>query len=110
MCFFYAICDGAVGGGHTGLAHVLLMQFFTGYTSKIKVFETCSCDILTTQYDHPRYVKHALDRVNVVFTLFGYWVSERGGLPRDWYPTYLCSLSAYTAQKWKFPKFFFLML
>ena len=29
--------------------------------------------IVTTQYDHPRYVEHVLVRIYVFFTLFGYW-------------------------------------
>ena len=40
--------------------------------SKIEVFETCFYDILTTQYDHPRYVRHVYSRISVFFTLFGY--------------------------------------
>ena len=36
------------------------MQFFTLGSSKIEVLETCFFDIVTTQYDHPRYVKHVL--------------------------------------------------
>ena len=46
------------------------MQFFTVGSSKIEVFETCFYDIVTTQYDHPRYVKHVLARIYVVYTLF----------------------------------------
>ena len=53
------------------------MQFFTLGSSKIEVFETYFFDIVTTQYDHPRYVEHVLGRIYVFFTLFGYWV--RGG-------------------------------
>ena len=50
----------------------LLMQFFTSDSSKIEVFETCFYDIVTTQYDHPSYVKHVLSRIYVFFILFGY--------------------------------------
>ena len=46
------------------------MQFFTMGSSKIEVFETCFFDIMTTQYDHPRYVKPVLTRIYVVCTLF----------------------------------------
>ena len=46
------------------------MQFFTVGSSKIEVFETCFYDIMTTQYDDPRYVKHVLARIYVVYTLF----------------------------------------
>ena len=55
-----------------GPVHNLLMQFFTPGSSKIEVFEICFFDILTTQNDHPRYVKHVLGRIYVFFTLFGY--------------------------------------
>ena len=55
-----------------GPVHNLLMQFFTLDSSKIKVFETCFYDIVTTQYDHLRYLKHVLGRIYVFFTLFGY--------------------------------------
>ena len=48
------------------------MQFFTLGSSKIEVFETCFFDIVTTQNDHPRYIKHVLGRIYVFFTLFGY--------------------------------------
>ena len=58
------------------------MQFFTLESSKIEVFETCCFDILTTENDHPRYVKHVLGRIYVFFTLFGYWVGGGGGAPK----------------------------
>ena len=54
------------------MVHNLLMQFLTLGSSKIEVFETCFCDIVTTQYDLPRYVKHVLGRIYMIFTLFGY--------------------------------------
>ena len=62
------------------------MQFFTLGSSKLKVFEHCVFDIVTIQYDHPRYVKHVLGRIYVFFTRFRYEV-RGGGLPRDWYTT-----------------------
>ena len=55
-----------------GPVHNLLMQFFTLDSSKIEVFETYFFDIVTTQNDHPRYAKHALGRIYVFFTLYGY--------------------------------------
>ena len=55
------------------------MQFFTLGSSKIEVFETCFFDIVTTQNDHPRYVKHVLGRIYMFFTLFGYWPHGGGG-------------------------------
>ena len=54
------------------------MQFFTPDSSKMEVSETCFFDIVTTQYDHPRYVKHVLGRIYVFFTRFGNQV--RGGV------------------------------
>ena len=62
-----------------GPVHNLLMQFFTPGSSKIEVFETCFSVIVTTQYDHPRYVKHVLGRIYVFFTPFGYWAHVGGG-------------------------------
>ena len=65
-----------------GLVHNLLMQFFTVGSSKIEVFEPYVFDILTSQYDHPSYVKHVSGRVYMVFTLFGYW-PHGGGSPKE---------------------------
>ena len=75
----------------------LLKQFFTLGSSKIEVFETHFFDIVTTQYDHPRYINHVLGRIYVFSTLFKDWVG--GGLPRDWDTTCLCSLSPWARQK-----------
>ena len=55
-----------------GPVHNLLMQFFTPGSSKIEVFETYIFDVVTTQNDHPRYVKHVLGCICVFFILFGY--------------------------------------
>ena len=55
-----------------GLVHHVLMQFFTLGSSKTEVFETCFYDIVITQNNHPRYVKHVLGRIYVSFTLFRY--------------------------------------
>ena len=62
------------GGSPEELVHNLLMQFFTLDNSKIEVFKTCFFDIVTTQYDHPSYLKHILGRIWVFFTPFVYWV------------------------------------
>ena len=43
------------------------------------VFETCVFDIVTTQCDHPRYVKPVLGRIYMFFTPFGYWPHGGGG-------------------------------
>ena len=67
------------GGGSQGIGTSLLMQFFTPGSSKIEVFETCFSDVVTTQNDHPRYVKHVLGRIYMFFTLFGYWPHGGGG-------------------------------
>ena len=37
-------------------------------------FQNFFFDVVTTQYDHPRYVKHVFGRIGIFFTLFGYWV------------------------------------
>ena len=55
-----------------GLVHDLLLQFFNLGSSKIEVFETCFFDIVTTQNDHPSYVKHVLGCICVFFILCGY--------------------------------------
>ena len=43
------------------------------------VFKTCFFDIVTTQYDHPNYLKHILGHIYMFFTLFVYWVGLGGG-------------------------------
>ena len=73
------IRSGGGAGSPKGLVHNVLMQFFTPDSSKIEVFETCFFDIVTTQYDHPRYVKHVLGRIYVFFTRFGNQVRGGGG-------------------------------
>ena len=86
LCGFHLIwiLDAGWGGGWEGrgapkgLVHNLLMQLFTLDSSKIEVSETYFFDIVTTQYDPPRYVKHVLGRIYVIFTLFGYWVGGAG--------------------------------
>ena len=55
---------------------------FTLGSSKIEVFETCFFHVVTTQNDHPRYVKHVLGRICVFFILFGYYVWGGGGSPK----------------------------
>ena len=60
------------GGAPKGLKCNLLMQFSTPGSSKIEIFETYFFDIVTTQYDHPRYVKHVLGCIHMISTLFGY--------------------------------------
>ena len=91
MCLSPYLGIGSGGrGSPKGLVHNLLVRFFTSGSSKSEVFETIFfLDIVATQNDHPRYVKHVLGSIYVFFVLFGYWVRRgggRGGLPRDWYP------------------------
>ena len=45
--FGYQVGGGG-GGAPKGRVHNLLMQFFTPDSSKMKVFETCFCDIVIT--------------------------------------------------------------
>ena len=72
---------GGGGGAPKGLVHNLLMQFFNPDNSKIEVFETAFFDIVTTQNDHPRYVKHVSGCICVFFIPFGYQVPG-GGSPK----------------------------
>ena len=37
---------------------------------------------MTTENDHPCYVKHFLGRIWVFFTILGYWVGGGGGAPK----------------------------
>ena len=61
------------------------MQLFTLGSSKIEVFETYFFDIVTTQNDHPRYLKHVLGRIYMFFILFGYSLGGgRGGFGLVW--------------------------
>ena len=75
------------------------MQFFTLGSSNIEDFEPCFHDIVTTRYDHPRYVKHVLGTIYVFFTLFGYHVRGGGGPPKDGYTTCFRSFSLWVAPK-----------
>ena len=72
---------GGGGGGLSpnGLAHKLLMQFFTLGSSKSKFPKLVFFDIVTTHNDHSSYVKHSLGGSYLFFTLFGYWVWGGGG-------------------------------
>ena len=100
------------GGASMGLVHNLLMQVFTPGSSKIEVSETGFFDVVTSQNDHPRYVKHVSGCICVFSITFGYQIRAGGGggLPWDWYTTCLCRFSPRTAQKWKFLKLVFLTL
>ena len=54
------------------------MQLFALDGSKIEFFETCFCDTVKTYNDHPSFVQHVLARVNMFFTLIGYWRRVHG--------------------------------
>ena len=102
---------GRMGGGSPKrLVHNLLMQFSTLGSSKIEVFEICFNDIVATQNDHPRYVKHVLGHIYIFFTIFWVLGPGVGGVPRDGYTTCLCSFSPWPAQKSKFLKVIFMIL
>ena len=45
----------------------------------MEFFHNVLFDIVTTQNDHPTYVRHVLGRIYVFFTSFGYWVRVGGG-------------------------------
>ena len=96
----------------TGPVHNLLMQFFTPGSSKIEVFEFFFFDVVTTQNDHRRYVRHVLGRIYMFFTYLGIRSEGEagGGLPRDWHTICLCSLSPWAAQNSKFSKLVFMIL
>ena len=61
------------------------MQLFTLGSSKIKGSETYFLDIVTTQNDHPKSVKHVLGSIYVFYTLLGYRVQGWGWeVPKGW--------------------------
>ena len=98
------------GGSPKGLAHSLLMRVFTLDSSKMKVFKTFFFDIVTTQYDHPSYLKHVLGRIYMFFTLFGYWVGG-GGSPKGLVHNLLMQFFTVDSSKMEvFKTFFFLIL
>ena len=72
------------GGGLNGVGtQPAYAGFFSLYSSKIEVSKTYFYDIVITQNDHPRYVKHVLARICLVFTLF--WVCvARGRFSARW--------------------------
>ena len=59
-----------------------LCSFSPWTTQKSKFLKLVFFDIVTTLNDHPRYVKHVLDRIWMFFTLFGYWAGGGGGSPK----------------------------
>ena len=75
------------------------MQFFTLDSSKMQVFETCFFDIVTTENDHPRYVKHVSGRIYVFLTPFGYHVWGGGGSPKGLVHNLLVQFSTLDSSK-----------
>ena len=71
------------GGGGGGLPRdgctTCLCSFSTRTAQKSKFSKLVFFDIVTTQNEHPSYVKHVLGRIYVFFTLFGNQVRGRGG-------------------------------
>ena len=86
------------------------MQFFTLDCSKIEVFETGFYDIVTTQNDHPRYVKHVLRRICMFFTLFWYWPHRGGGVRKGLVHNLLMQLSTLGSSKIEVFEPYFLIL
>ena len=68
-------------------------QFFTLGTSKNEVFETSFFDIVLTQNDHLRDVKHVLGHIYVFPTLFWVLGPGGGGSPKGWVHTLLLQIS-----------------
>ena len=115
MCFSLYLGIGCQGGGgvlpRDWYTHNLLMQFFTLGSLKIEVSKTYFFDIVTTQCDHPRYVKHVRGRIYVFCTLFGYWVPGGGGGQTGLVHNLLMQLFQPTQlEKLKFSKLTFLIL
>ena len=76
------------GGGSQGIGTQPALAVFHPRQLKNPSLRTFFFDIVITQNDHPRYVKHVLGRIFLFFTLFGYLAGGGGGLPRDWYTAY----------------------
>ena len=71
--FGYQVGGGGGGGGlpRDGCT-TCLCSFSTRTAQKSKFLKLVFFDVVTTQNDHPRYVKHVVGRIYVFFTLFGY--------------------------------------
>ena len=78
---FFTLFGYQVGGGGVsqGTGAQPAYAVFTPDSSKIEVFKTCFFDIVTTQNDHPRYVKHVLGRIYVFLTYLGIKSGGGGG-------------------------------
>ena len=80
MCFSPYLGTGCGGGGGVSPGIQPACAVFHPEQLKNRSFRNLFFfDIVTTQYGHPRYVKHVLGHICVFFTLFGYWVRGGGG-------------------------------
>ena len=71
---------GGGGGGSQGNGTQPAYAAFPPWTTpKWKFSKLVFFDIVTTQYDHPSYLKQILGRIWVFFTLFGCWGGGGGG-------------------------------
>ena len=76
---FLKVLAGEGGGGvPRGLGHNLLMQFSSLCGSKMEVSETDFFYIVTIYNDQISHVKHVLDPIHVLFTLFGCMNGSKG--------------------------------
>ena len=84
MCFslYLGIWRGGEGGGVSqGIGTQPSCAVFHRWELKNRSFRNFFFDIATTQYDHPRYVKHVSARNHVFFTLFAIGCGGDGGGP-----------------------------
>ena len=81
MCFspYLGIACRRGGGLPRDWYTTYVCSFSLWVAQKSKFRKLILFDIVTTQNDHPRYVKHVLGSIYVFFTLFGYWVPRGGG-------------------------------
>ena len=75
------------------------MQFFTLDSSKIEVFKICFFDVVTTQYDHSRYVKHVFGRICFSPYLGIGLGGGGGGAPKGWVHNLLMQLFTLDSSK-----------
>ena len=74
MCFSPHLWIGCGGGGGTQWSRTR-PAYAVSHPGQLKnrSFQHLFLDMVTTHNDEPSYVKHVLGRINVFFTLFGYW-------------------------------------
>ena len=76
--YWVRMCVGG-GGSPKGLVRNLLRQSFIMGPSNLQYFKFYFLDVVTTQNDGPKYVKHVLGSIYVFFISFGYRVCLWGG-------------------------------